>query len=561
VGELDLLIRGGTVVDGSGLPPFTADVGVRGDRVVAVGRVESNAADRVIDADGCVVAPGFVDIHTHYDAQLHFEPTASPSSWHGVTTVITGNCGFSLFPARAEDVGWLCEMLSRVEGMSADTLAAGVTFAGGGYAEFAAGFDRGIGVNAGLQVGHSAVRRFVMGDDAATRVATADEIAQMQDLLADALDAGAVGFTSSQLEMHVDHLGQPVPSNLAAPEELVALASVLAGRSHGVLEFISGTNLEGHSREDRDLMLAMCDASGKPMNINPIVRLPHVGDGWERGLEFVDEALARGCRVHPQSSLQQMQVFFALHDTFLFDQMASFREVLTAGDRREALLADPDVRARLRDDLAHTEGRAFVFTWDAVKVARADEHPEWVGRTVADLAAEWGSDPLDAFLDASLAEHLHTTFTLGGSLGDKSRTVTERVLRHPASLPGSSDAGAHLTSYCGVDFSTRLLSQYVPDVLPLEEAVRRLSTIPAQMYGFEDRGRIAADCAADLVVWDPDRLGVGATRWADDFPAGGGRFVVESSGYRAVIVNGQPLLDDGADTGARAGRVLRPGTS
>jgi N-acyl-D-aspartate/D-glutamate deacylase len=263
--------------------------------------------------------------------------------------------------------------------------------------------------------------------------------------------------------------------------------------------------------------------------------------------------------VHPQSSLQQMQVFFALHDTFLFDQMASFREVLTAGEQREELLGDPDVRARLRDDLAHTEGRAFVFTWDGVKVARADEHPEWVGRTVADLAAEWGSDPLDAFLDASLAEHLHTTFTLGGSLGDKSRTVTERVLRHPASLPGSSDAGAHLTSYCGVDFSTRLLSQYVPEVLALEEAVRRLATIPAQMYGFEDRGRIAADCAADLVVWDPERLGVGATRWADDFPAGGGRFVVESSGYRAVIVNGQPLLDDGVDTGARAGRVLRPG--
>jgi N-acyl-D-aspartate/D-glutamate deacylase len=559
VAELDLLVRGGTVVDGSGLPPFTADVGVRGDRVVAVGRVESSTAKRVIDADGCVVAPGFIDIHTHYDAQLHFEPTASPSSWHGITTVITGNCGFSLFPARPADVGWLCQMLSRVEGMSADTLAAGVTFAGGGYPEFAAGFDGGIGVNAGLQVGHSAVRRFVMGDDAGTRVATEAEIAEMQELLADALDAGAVGFTSSQLEMHVDHLGQPVPSNLAAPEELVALAGVLAGRPHGVIEFISGTNLEGHSREDRDLMLAMCEASGKPMNINPIVRLPHVGDGWERGLEFVDEALARGSRVHPQSSLQQMQVFFALHDTFLFDQMASFREVLTAGDRREALLADPDVRARLRDDLAHTEGRAFVFTWDAVKVARADEHPEWVGRTVADLAAEWGSDPLDAFLDASLAEHLHTTFTLGGSLGDKSRFVTERVLRHPASLPGSSDAGAHLTSYCGVDFSTRLLSQYVPDVMALEDAVRRLATIPAQMYGFEDRGRIAADCAADLVVWDPDRLGVGATRWADDFPAGGGRFVVESRGYRAVVVNGRPLFEDGVDTGARAGRVLRPG--
>jgi N-acyl-D-aspartate/D-glutamate deacylase len=505
------------------------------------------------------VAPGFVDIHTHYDAQLHFEPTASPSSWHGVTSVITGNCGFSLFPARPDDVTWLCEMLSRVEGMSAATLAAGVTFTGGGLPEFAAGLDGTLGVNAAFQVGHCALRRHVMGDDAGTRTATADEIAAMQALLVDALDAGAVGFSSSQLEMHVDQYGQPVPSNLAAPEELVALASVFASRPHGVIEFISRTNLEGHDDADRELMLAMCEASGKPMNVNPIVRLPFLGDGWERGLEFVDVAHARGLRVHPQSSLQQMQVFFALHDTFLFDEMEAFREVLTAGDKREALLADPAVRERLRAALAHTDGRAFVFTWDAVKVARADEHGEWVGRTVADLAAEWGSDPLDAFLDASLAEHLTTTFTLGGSLGDKSRATTERVVQHPASIPGSSDAGAHLTSYCGVDFSTRLLTDYAGSAISLEDAVRRLATIPAQMYGFTDRGTVRAGSAADLVVWDPARLGVGPTRWADDFPAGGGRFVVESTGYRALVVNGSVLLDDGVDTGARAGQVLRPG--
>jgi N-acyl-D-aspartate/D-glutamate deacylase len=556
--ELDLLVRGGTVVDGSGLPAFTADVGVRDGRVAAVGRLHGASATRSIDADGCVVAPGFVDIHTHYDAQLHFEPTASPSSWHGVTTVITGNCGFSLFPARPDDVGWLCDMLSRVEGMSAETLAAGVTFAGGGFPEFAAGLAGTLGVNAGLQVGHCALRRHVMGDDAGTRTASADEIGAMRTLLVEALDAGAVGFSSSQLDMHVDQHGQPVPSNLAARDELVALAGVFASRPHGVIEFISRSNLEGHDDADRELMLAMCEASGKPMNVNPIVRLPFLGDGWERGLEFVDVARARGLRVHPQSQLQQMQVFFALHDTFLFDEMEAFRDVLTAGDERERLLADPAVRQRLRAALVHTDGRAFVFTWDAVKVARADQHAEWVGRTVADLAQEWGCDPLDAFLDASLAEHLTTTFTLGGSLGDKSRATSERVVQHPASLPGSSDAGAHLTSYCGVDFSTRLLTEYAGSTLSLEDAVRRLATIPAQMYGFADRGTVRAGSAADLVVWDPARLGVGPTRWADDFPAGGGRFVVEATGYRALVVNGSLLLDEGVDTGARAGEVLRP---
>ena len=556
--DLDLLVRCGTVVDGSGLPAYTADVGVLDGRVVAVGRLHSASAARVIDADGCVVAPGFVDIHTHYDAQLHFEPTASPSSWHGVTTVITGNCGFTLFPARAGDVAWLCEMLSRVEGMSAETLAAGVGFAGGGFEEFAAGLEGRLGVNAGLQVGHCALRRHVMRDNAGKRAARPEEIEAMCALLAAALDAGAVGFTSSQLDMHVDQHGDPVPSNLASRDELVALASVLADRPHGVIEFISRTNLEGHDDADRELMLAMCAASGKPMNVNPLQRLPMLGDGWRRGLEFVDEARALGYRVHPQSSLQQMQVFFALHDTFLFDEMPSWREVLTAGDARETLLGDPEVRARLRAELDRTEGRAFVFTWDAVKVARADGHPDWVGRPVTDLARERGVEPLDAFLDASLAEGLRTTFTLGGSLGARSREATEQVLRHPASIPGSSDAGAHLTSYCGVDYSTRLLTEYVPSVLPLEEAVRRLATIPAQMYGFADRGVVRAGAAADLVVWDPGSLGVGPTRWREDFPAGGGRFVVESRGYRALVVNGRVLLDEGTDTGERAGRVLRP---
>ena len=555
---LDLLIKGGTVVDGSGLPGFTADVGVSGDRITLVGRTGSHAA-RVIDADGCVVAPGFIDIHTHYDAQLHFEPTASPSSWHGVTTVITGNCGFSLFPARASDVGWLCEMLSRVEGMSSDTLAAGVTFAGGGIDEFASGLSGRIAVNAGLQVGHSALRRYVMGDEASGREAKPDEVSAMQDQLRSALGGGAVGFSSSQLDMHVDQHGGPVPSNLAASDELVALASVLGEFPHGVIEFISRTNLEGHDEGDRALMLAMCDASGKAMNVNPLVHLPYLPDGWRRGLEFVSSAAGQGYRIHPQSSLQQMQVFFALHDTFLFDEMPAFRSVLTAPDRI-ARLADPAVRADLRAALANTEGRVFVFSWDGVKVARADTHPEWVGRTVGDLAREWRTDPLDAFLDASLTEDLRTTFTLGGSLrAGASRTATEEVLRHPASLPGSSDAGAHLTSYCGVDFSTRLLTEFVPSVLPLEEAVRRLATVPAHLYGFNDRGVIRPGAVADLVVWDPARLGVGATRWADDFPAGGGRFVVESTGYRASVVNGALLFDAGADTGARAGQVLRPG--
>jgi N-acyl-D-aspartate/D-glutamate deacylase len=554
----DLVVRGGRVVDGSGLPAFGADVAVRGGRVVALGRVAGRGAEE-IEADGCVVMPGVVDIHTHYDAQLHFEPTATPSSWHGVTTVITGNCGFSLFPARPSDLPWLLHMLSRVEGMSAETLAAGVKFEGGGFQDFAAGLAGRLGVNAGLQVGHCALRRHAMGDEASRRAASPGEIEAMQAALGEALAAGAVGFSSSQLEMHVDHDGNPVPSNLASREELVALAGVLADHPSRVIQFISASNLTGHSDEDRELMLAMCAASGAPMNVNPLHWLPFVPDGWRRGLEFADEARARGIRILPQSLLQRMQVFFALHDTFLFDQIPSFREALTAGERRAERLRDPAVRERMRAELANPEGRAFVFRWDEVKVARAEEHPEWVGRTVAALAAERAADPLDCFLDLSLAEDLQTTFTLASATGGSARQSNEEVLRHPSTLPGSSDAGAHLTSYCGVDYSTRLLSEYVPGVLPLEEAVRRLATIPAQLYGFRDRGVVRPGAWADLVVYDPARLAVGPTRWLRDFPAGGGRFVVEARGYRALVVNGAVVQRDGIDTGARPGLVLRAG--
>ncbi len=555
----DLVVRGGRVVDGIGTPAYTADVAVLDGQVRKIGRVDDRALDEV-DADGCIVAPGFIDIHTHYDAQLHWDRTASPSSWHGVTTVVTGNCGFSLFPARADDVPWLLDMLSRVEGMSAAALRAGVSFEGGGFDEFATGLEGRLGVNAAVQVGHSALRRYVLGDDAHRRVATEAEVDEMATLLRAALRAGAAGFSSSQLEMHVDHDGNPVPSNLASPEELVALAAVLAEFDHGVIEFISATNLAGHSEADRELMRAMCRASGKAMNINPLQRLPFLGDGWRLGLDFATECMRAGLRIHPQSSLQQLSVFFALHDTFLFDEMPAWRDALARPPaEKRALLTDPATRERLRAALADPTGRAFVFTWDAVKVARADEHSEWVGRTVESLAKQLGVDALDCFIDCSLAEELQTTFVLAGSAGKRSREATEEILRHPMSLPGSSDAGAHLTSYCGVDYSTRLLTEYAPEVITLEEAVAGLTSRPAAALGLgAERGRITSGAGADLTIWDPARLRAGATRWIQDFPAGAGRFVVDAEGYVANVVNGEVVRRDGADTGARPGEILRP---
>lgn len=555
---IDLLIRGGRVVDGSGLPGFDADVAIEAGRIARVGRISERARE-TLDADGLVVAPGFIDMHTHYDAQLHWEPTASPSSWHGVTTVIAGNCGFSLAPALPEDVPWLVQMLSRVEGMSPQTLAAGVHFKGGGIADLARGLEQRLGVNVGLQVGHCALRRYVLRGEAAQRPARPDEIEAMCQLLRAGLREGAIGFSSSQLDLHVDHEGRPVPSNLAQPGELLALARVLGEFPGGAFEFLSRSNLIGHDDADRELMRALARAAGKPMHINPLHRLAHIPDGWSRTLEFAESAAREGLRIYPMFAANEMAVFFALADTFLFDDVPSFREALTLPRaRRDAALRDPALRQRMREELAHTEGRGFALPWPAIEVfaARDPENRGWQGRRVVDLARERGQDRLDALLDLSLAEDLETVFTLAHAPNPEGRAATEQAIRHPLAMAGNSDAGAHLSSYCGADYPTRLLSQYVPGAISLEGAIARLSRLAAEAWGIYDRGVIRPGAWADLVVFDRDALRVGEARWLADFPAGGGRFVVGASGYRATIVNGQVLLRDGEHTGALPGVVL-----
>lgn len=556
----DLLLRGGTVVDGTGAPARTADVLVRDGRIAAVGRV-TETVDPTIDADGLLVTPGFVDVHTHYDAQLHWDPTASPASWHGVTTLLTGNCGFTLAPARPEDLGWLCEMLSRVEGMSSDALAAGVTYRGGTFGEFLAGLDGRVAVNVAANVGHCAVRRYVMGDDASERAATDDEIAAMQALVRAALREGAVGFTSSQLELHVAHDGRGVPSNHATPDELVALASVLAEFGRGSIEFIPRSFLTGYDDDDRALILAMARASGRPVHLNTLTSMPHAPDGWLRSLEFAEAAAAEGLEIHPMFAANRQGAHFALGSTFLFDEMPTFRETLTLPPaERDARLRDPAVRERMRAEIADPTGRSFVFAWPVVRVERVvePEHERWLDHSVTEVAEAMGVDPLDAFLDLSLAGGLQTQFVLAAPPSPQRRAATERMIASPVVMAGSSDGGAHLLSFCGADYPTRLLTEWVPDVLSLEAAVARLTTVPAAATGITGRGRIAEGYAADLLVIDRDHLGAGdAPRYVQDFPAGSGRFVVDATGYRCVVVNGEVLHADGEWTGATPGQVLR----
>ncbi|MDQ1430732.1 MAG: hypothetical protein QOF40_1334, partial [Actinomycetota bacterium] len=518
--QFDLLIRGGTVVDGTGAPARTADVGIRSGRIAAVGRVDERA-DRVIDADGLLVTPGFVDIHTHYDAQLHWDPTASPASWHGVTTLLTGNCGFTLAPAEPPDVQWLLQMLSRVEGMSADALAEGVRFRGGTVADFLDGLDGRIGVNMGVNVGHCAVRRHVMGDDASERTATADEIGAMQVLVRAALSDGAMGFTSSQLELHVAHDGRGVPSNYADPTELVALAGVLAEFGRGSIEFIPRSFLIGYDNEDRALIRAMARASGRPMHLNTLTSMPHAPDGWSRSLEFAETAAEDGLAIHPMFATNRQGVHFSLGSTFLFDEMPTFRETLTLpSPARQERLRDQMIRDRLRTELADPASRSFVFAWQVLRVERVlnPANERWLDQSISEIARATNADPLDAFLDLSLDEDLETQFVVASPPSPERLDAIARMIRSPVVMAGSSDGGAHLLSFCGADYTTRLLTEWVPSALTLEQAVARLSAIPARATGIVDRGTLTTDMAADVLVIDRESLGAGSARYVRDFP-------------------------------------------
>ncbi len=557
--SLDLLIRGAQLVDGTGAPGRQADVGVAGGRIAAIGRVRESAT-RSFDAGGLLLTPGFIDVHTHYDAQLHWEPTASPSSWHGVTSVLCGNCGFTLAPARPEDCEWLTQMLSRVEGMAPEALRAGLRWRGGSFGDFWRGLEGRLGVNAGGYVGHSAVRRFAMGEAASERVANAGEIRAMQQLVRDAMREGALGFSSSQLELHVAHDGRGVPSNFAAPEELIALASVLREFGRGSLEFIPESFLEGYSKRDRETICAMARASGRALELNLVTPLPAAPEGWRRSVEFAHEAEALGLEIHPMFAANHLGAYFALDSTFLFDELPHWRAVLTQPlAQRIARLREPGVRAALRADLA--AARSFAPHWQVCRVAvvRDAAHASWVGRSVAELAAERGQDPFDCFLELSLAEELGTTFSQHRPQDAELRAATISLLQDPLVSAGASDGGAHLLSLIGVDFTTRLISEWAPDVLPLETAVAKLTGIPAARHGLEGRGVIRDGACADLVLIDPARLRVGATRLVRDFPAGSARLVIDAEGYVATFVNGVPLYEAGHTSGALPGQVLRLG--
>ena len=559
----ELLIRGPEIVDGTGMPGFVGDVEVRDGRIAKVGRLRGASAERVIEGDGLVLTPGFVDVHTHYDAQLHFESSASPSSWHGVTTVLTGNCGFALSPSKPQDFAWLVSMLAKVEGMSPDALNEGVDFAGGSVGEFMDNLDGRIGVNMAYYIGHSAVRRWVMGAEASERAATGGEIRRMQAVVDQGMRDGAVGFSTSQLDVHADHEGKPVPSNLASAEEIIALASVLADYDEGIMEHLCRSFAEGYNDSDRDLLRNMAGASGgKPLHVNPLLRFTNNPGAWRDCLDVLEQFSRDGLRVYPMASANPKGLHVALADTGMLDEMPTFRMALAGTlEQRKAVLVRPEVRDAMRrefDDPDHL--RQLAFGWSGFRVVgvRDQSHNSWIDRTVAELAAERDADPLDTFIDLSLQEELETIFIIDRPVSQDDHDVIAELLRHPLTTPGSSDGGAHVNTFCGADYTTRILTEYAGEEgFSFEDAIRKLTSVPAMTAGLWDRGVIRPGAAADLVLIDRDQLGMGPVRLDRSFPAGASRLVFDQHGYQATIVNGQVVIDDGKPTGATGGTVLR----
>ena len=563
---LDMAIRNGTVIDGSGAQRRRADVGIADGRVVAV--VEPGGlgeARRTVDAAGQVVAPGFIDVHTHIDAQVFWDPDLTPSCLHGVTSMMAGNCGFTLTPMRPEAADYLVRMLSVVEGMPLEALQAGVPLDWASTAEYLDRLEGTLAINAGFSVGHSALRRVVMGADATRRHATADEVGAMARLLHDGLEAGGLGFTSSWGSVHKDGDGEPVPSRHATEEELIALSAVCAGFDGTSLEFIPALG-EHFDDAQRALLAGMSRAAQRTLNWNVLrATADSEAQAWA-ALEAGTYARANGGDVVALVMPIPSRARFSFGTGFVLDALPGWAEVLglPKAERVQALRS-PDVRARLAAGAREAAGgRAEIAQFDRRVISQvfAPELQGYQGRSVADIAREEGKEPLEALLDIVCDDDLLTTFARPVTLPTtEDWKVMVEMWRDGRALIGASDAGAHLDFTAYFDYPVYVVEHAVREhgVLPLEEAVHLMTDVPARLYGLRDRGRLAEGAWADVVVFDEDTVASGQITTRFDLPAGAGRLYAEPQGVGAVVVNGALVVQDGSLTGERPGQVLRSG--
>jgi len=562
---LDLLIRGGTVLDGTGAPARHADVAVLDGRVVAVGDTHEPAA-RTIDASGLMVAPGFVDLHTHYDAQLSWDPVASPSPLHGVTTVIGGNCGFSLAPSGPDHAGYLARMMARVEGMPLSALEH-LDWSWSSFGDWLGRLDGAVAVNAGFLVGHSTLRRAVMGDAAAGGAATDGDVADMVAALHHALEEGALGFSTSQAPTHNDGDGMPVPSRAARRPELEALCAALSRHPGTTVELIVPGCLDGFSEDEVDLMATLSLLADRPANWNVLGVSAMNPGGLEHQLAASTAAAARGATVVALTLPHTMKLRLSFAHGAILDGLPGWGEMFALPvPERIRLLSDPAARARL-DAAAKSEEAGIIGAlarWENLVVDEtfSPANAAYEGRSVRDIVGDTGKDPFDALLDVVIADDLRTGLRPPIPESEADWELRATVWQDPRTVVGGSDAGAHLDVMCGAIYSTSLLGDGVRKrgLLSWEEAVRQLTDVPARLYGLRGRGRLVEGWQADVVVFDPERIGHGPERTRADLPGGASRLYAEGEGVEHVLVNGAEIATAGSFTGATPGTVLRSGS-
>jgi N-acyl-D-aspartate/D-glutamate deacylase len=563
---LDYLIRGATIVDGTGAPGVQGDVGIRDGRIVAVGTVDEDATT-VVDAAGLVLAPGFVDPHTHYDAQLFWDPYATPSNVHGVTSVIGGNCGFTIAPIKAQDADYMRRLLARVEGMPLPALENGITWDWESFGEYLDRLDGKLGLNAGFLVGHCAIRRYVMGTDSVGNEASPEQIKAMQDLLADSIEAGGLGFSTTLSSTHSDGDGNPVPSRWSTKEELLALCETTGSFEGTTLEGIVEGCLDQFKDEEIALFAEMSATANRAINWNVLTVDAAVPERVPRQLGASDAAAEIGGKVVALTMPVLVPMNMSLRNFCALNLIPGWGEILGLPvPERIEKLSDPAVREHMLERASSKEAGVFRRLADFKRYVIGDTFSEanegLKGRIVGDIAAERGQDPFATLVEIASNDELKTVlWPMPTDNNAESWDLRKSVWEDPRAMIGGSDAGAHLDRMFGASYTTRFLGDMARGrkLVSLERAVQMITDVPARLFGLKERGRIVEGWHADLVLFDPETIESDAAELVNDLPGGTPRLTAQSQGISAVWVNGVQTVVDGKATGATPGTVIKSG--